>query len=81
MANPTFRKENIHGYPVRFEESLRNTGAYHLRYHLEPGEAKTLLDAARSHGKAYFEDRENRNYTLTHKSDGSFELISREHDY
>ncbi|MBI2506674.1 MAG: hypothetical protein HYW00_00855 [Candidatus Colwellbacteria bacterium] len=80
MNEPVLKKETIHGYPVRFDESIKDTGIYHLRYHLEPQEAKTLLDAARSRGKAYFEDRENRNYTLIHRSDGTFELMGREHD-
>ncbi len=64
----------IHGFLVTFDEEVRETGAYHLERVLQPDEVKTLFDAARSKGKAYFVNRGGRHFILTHRSDGTYDL-------
>lgn len=70
-------RERVHGFLVNFDESLKNTGLYYLQRDLQIEEAKSLFEAARAHGKAYFEDDHERQFTLIYQSDGTYDLEGR----
>jgi len=70
-------KEYIHGFYVNFEEADRD-GIYYLREDLQYREAKTLFDAARVNGSAFFEDDYDRDWTITYNAtDGTYTLVRR----
>lgn len=72
------KKENIHGFWLRFEEEFRD-GVRYLRDDLQYGEAKTLFDAARLRGVAEFEDDYDRDWTLMYnQGEGTYTLIRRQ---
>ena len=69
------RKERIHGFFVNFDEVLKTTGIYYLQYDLDSRAARTLFEAARNEGEAYFEDDHERKFTLVYnRSDGTYTL-------
>jgi metal-dependent hydrolase (beta-lactamase superfamily II) len=75
------KREKIHGYLVDFDESLKMTGIRYLQYELQEREAKTLFEAARLKGEAYFEDKQNRNFTLIYnRESGLYQVVGRQHD-
>lgn len=68
----------IHGFWVYLDESLRYTGLVYLRDDLQREEAITLFDAAKLKGEAYFEDDQDRDFSLIYnRNDGTYELIQR----
>lgn len=68
-------KERIQGFLVDFDEALKNTGIYYLQRDLNPQAARTLFEAARAHGEAYFEDDHERRFTLVfNRSNGTYTL-------
>lgn len=69
------QKTNICGIPVYFEENAK-AGVYYLAYDLQPEEAIVFFRHARAYGSAYFEDDQERQFTLVHNPDGSY-LIKR----
>lgn len=72
------KKENIHGFPVIFDEKDID-GIRYLRDDLQYNEAKTLFDAARFRGEAQFEDDYDRDWTLKYNSsEGTYTLIRRQ---
>lgn len=72
------KKERVHGFLVEFDEKFRG-GIRYLRDDLQYKEAKTLFDAARLKGKAYFEDDYDRDWTLTYnRGEGAYTLSCRE---
>lgn len=75
------RKEIVHGFWLNFEESFRLTGLRYLRDDLQYQEAKTLFDAARTTGQAYFEDDLDNDYTLTYnRGDNTYTLMPRQRE-
>lgn len=73
------RKENIHGYWVVYEDAALDAANY-LRYDLQPGEVKTLCDAARLGGHAEFEDDYDRDWTILYNRDGTYTLTRRQRE-
>jgi hypothetical protein len=72
------KREKIHGFLVNFDEALKSTGIYHLQYDLDSRAARTLFEAARNEGEAYFEDDRERKFTLVYnRSDGTYDLERR----
>ncbi len=70
-------KERIHGFTVYFDRGLIRTAVEYLRRDLQYNEAKTLFDAARFDGTAYFEDDEDRDFSLIYNR-GVYTLIKRD---
>ena len=73
------KKQQIHGYWVKFEEEVKE-GIRYLRDDLQRNEAKTLFEAARLRGEAEFEDDQDRDWTLIYNRDGTFTLIRRKRE-
>ncbi len=71
------QKEWVHGHLVNFDASVKSTGLYYLQRDLQAEEARNIFETARARGKAYFEDDGERQFTLIHRSDGSFDLVKR----
>jgi len=72
------KKEQVHGFWVRFEQDLRE-GITYLSEDLQAEEAKTIFDAACLRGRAEFEDDEDRDWTLTYvRGDDIYILTLRE---
>lgn len=72
--------QKVHGRLLKTDSSVRATGLRHLQKILSPMEAKTLYDQARTHGESYFQDNQNRNFTLTYdKEEGVYHLEQRVH--
>lgn len=71
-------REKIHGRMVNFHPSVRDSGFTHLQRRLDPNEARTLFDAARTQGEAHFEDRGGRNFTIRYdRGKGTYDLHER----
>ena len=73
------KKQQIHGYWVKFDEGVKE-GIRYLRDDLQRNEAKTLFEAARLRGEAEFEDDQDRDWTLIYNRDGTFTLIRRKRE-
>ncbi len=71
--------QKVHGRLLEFDPTVKTTGLYHLQKKLSPMEAKTLYDQARTHGKAYFQDNRNQNFTLVY-GEGAYRLMKRDHE-
>lgn len=67
-------QEKIHGYLLNFDERLRDTAIYYLECDLNYAELRTLFEAARAKGRAYFENKAGRNFVLSHRGDGTYDL-------
>lgn len=57
------QKRWAHDFLVHHGEETKG-GAEHLSYDLDREEAKTLFDQARADGKAEFQDKNQKNFTL-----------------
>lgn len=72
--------QKVHGRLLKADSVVRATGLRHLQKILSPMEAQTLYDQARTHGESYFQDNQNRNFTLTYdKQGGVYHLEQRIH--
>lgn len=71
--------EEVHGLRINFEESDREVINF-LRQNLQYRETKSIFDAARMSGSAFFEDHYGgvgKNWTLIHK-DGTYTVVRRQ---
>jgi hypothetical protein len=68
---------DVFGHTVRYDDSAR-PGIDYLLYDLAEEEARVFFEYAERHGKADFEDDEDRNYSLVKSNDGTYILIRRE---
>jgi hypothetical protein len=68
---------DVHGIRVRYDKSTER-GIYYLKYDLSPNEAKVIIEYARNHGQAEFEDDQDRDYTLVKGADGTYTLVLRQ---
>lgn len=66
----------IRGYSVSFKDAAAK-GIEHLSYILSYEETDSLFRNAKVSGRIKFEDRAGRNFTLTYKHGGKFELTKR----
>lgn len=74
------KKESVHGFQVVFEEEFRD-GIRYLRDDLQFEEARTIFDAARLTGYAFFEDDADRDWTVTYnRGNATYILIRRQHE-
>ena len=74
------RKERVYGFWLQYDDDFIE-GVRYLRTDLQYEEAKTLFDAARLTGHAFFEDDYDRDWTLLfNRGDGSYSLHKRDRE-
>ena len=66
----------IHGFKVKYEETA-HSGVIYLRDDLDREEAKVFFEQAKRKRFANFEDNQDRNFTLSYNTDGSFYIARR----
>lgn len=67
------KESYIHGHKVYYEENASGGTDYLLR-HLDDAEARVFFDQAREKGHIKFEDAQNKDYILSHNSDGTYAI-------
>jgi len=74
---PTDMKDiYIHGFKVKYEDNARE-GVNHLLYDLDREEARVFFEQAKRKKFVKFEDDQDRQFTLSHNNDGSYNLVRR----
>lgn len=68
---------DVHGVRIRYDKNTEH-GIYYLKNDLSANEAKVIIEYARLHGSAEFEDDQDRDYTLVKGADGTFTLVLRQ---
>lgn len=68
---------DIHGHKVLGEDDVV-AGMDYLDYNLQFPEAEVFFKTAKNSGAAQFEDAHDRQFTLKHNHDGTYQLTSRE---
>lgn len=68
-------KEILHSCEINYEDEAKEALMY-LENHLDLEEFKTIFDQARSHGKAYFQDRAGHHFLVEYKN-GEYFLLKK----
>jgi hypothetical protein len=66
----------IHNFKVKYEQNAQG-GMYYLKNDLDQKEAKIYFDQAKRKKAVNFEDHQDRDYTLSYNTDGTFTLVRR----
>jgi len=70
------KEVKIHGFKVKYEDNAK-AGIDYLRYDLDSEEARVFFNQAKLKKYAKFEDDDDRQFTLSYSSDGTYTLIRR----
>jgi hypothetical protein len=66
----------IHNFKVKYEQNAHG-GVYYLKTDLDQQEAKIYFEQAKRKKAVSLEDHQDRNYTLSYNTDGTFTLVRR----